>query len=358
MTGGVIKKIQFGRFIPDLSGKTVFARSFIEGLLAGAFLLVLLFVWMLVRQDHTAQMLQPLIPAQTAMLEVPEVEQALEENTPDIKLDKKKDIAALTSAPIEGLFEDKDGKSIPVVRDADNVTPFDAYKKPITPVSGWPSIAIVIVDFGLSESLSQLVLNDLPETVTPVLSPYATDPVKWAASARSFGREFWLSLPIQKKDFGDGDTGPMTILQNAIEQENMSRLFRVMGVAQGYAGLVSEKDHVVMAGAGAKAVMTQIFDRGLGFAESTPDIVPIGLMEASDGKHPYAQATLWLDSDLRPVAMEGVLKSLEQKAQRDGQVVVFTRPYPVVINALKDWTKTLPSKNIQIVPLSHIAGKE
>lgn len=358
MTGAVLKKLKLDNVLPTFAGKSPFVRAFIEGLFAGGVLMVLLMVWMHVRQDHTAQMLQPLIPSQTAMLEVPEVEQALEDNTPDIKLEKTKDIVALPDAPIEGLFEDKDGKSLPIIRASDNLTPFDAYKKSLAVTADKSSVAIVIVDFGLSETLSQSILNDLPETVTPVLSPYAQDPIKWAASARSFGREFWLSLPMQKNDFGYADTGPMTILKNAMEQENLKRLSDVMAVAAGYVGLVTEHNHDVFTGSAAQGVAKQIFSRGLGVVESTPDIVPFGLKEASETKHPHAQADIWIDTDLRPIALEGILKSAEQKAQRDGEVVLFTRPYPAVISALKEWAKTLESKNIQIVPLSHIAEKE
>ncbi len=335
-----------------------FHRSFAESMVAGAFVFVLLGTWLQVRQDNTAQILQPLVPFKTAVLELPEVEQALEHGTPDVKLSEQADIKSLPPAPIEGLSEDNGGKFLPVIRLADDVTPFQAYKKSFTPAAGVPTVSVVVLYYGMSDATSQAMLKDLPENITLGLTPYAADPVKWAASARTFGREFWLSLPMQTKDFGISDSGPLSILKNVQEQENVNRLLSVLSVAPGYTGVITQKNHDFNGGENILVpLMKQIFGRGLGLVESNPDITPIGLKSSTENEAPLIQNNIWLDADLQPGAIQGALKTIEQKARRDGHVVVFTHPYPAVLKALGAWTKDFDKMGLQLAPLSAQADK-
>jgi hypothetical protein len=322
-------------------------------MMAGAFVLVLMAGWLHLRQDNTAQMLQPTVPYKTAVLELPEVEQALEHGTPDVKLEEQADIKSLPPAPIEGLSEDHGGKFLPVIRLADDVTPFQAYKKPFTRAPDVPVVSIVVLYYGMSDATSQSMLKDLPETITLGLTPYANDPVKWAAAARTFGRELWLSLPMQTKDFGISDSGPLSVLKNVQEQENVNRLLSVLSVAPGYTGVITQKNHDFVDGERALVpLIRQIYGRGLGLVESNPDVAPIGLKDSISDNAPLLQNNMWLDSDLQPDVIQGVLKTIEQKAKRDGHVVVFTHPYPVVLKALQVWLSDFENMGLQLVPLS------
>lgn len=334
--------------------RSPFVRSFSEGTILGFIVLVLLISWLYLRQDKTAEKLQSVIPFKTVMIEVPDVEQAIG-GTPDVKLDAQKNINALPQAPISGFMEEVDGKYWPVINEANKALPFDAYKKPFSVVDGKAMVSIVVVDYGLSEKVSQEILNNFPSEISFVLNPYAEDPVKWANAARSFGREFWVSIPMQTKDFGISDTGPMTLLKNVMDAENLNRLKNIMGISQGYAGFVTEKNHDFDSDPKKfGAVLNEVKSRGLGFVESNPDIIPLGIdMDAA-----FAQNDIWLDTDLRPDAVSGALKSIEQKAQRDGSVIVFTHPYPIVMKSLQGWFDEIKSQNIQLVPLSYLASQK
>lgn len=327
-----------------------FAKSLGEGLIAGGIVFALMVGWMVLRADDTAQSIQPMIPATFTMIEVPVVTQQ-DPNAPDEKLENAKTINALPPAPIEGLSESRDGKILPLSRMQDDMTPFQAYKKPFTPIAGRSLVSIVVVDFGLSEKISTSLLDNLPDEISFVMNPYAANAPKWASAARAYGHEFWLSLPMQTD--GAGDSGQNALLHNAPLEQNEARLLNVLGTAVGYAGLVTQKDHMLKSDdAGAAPLLKQIFGRGLAMAESTPDIPAYGLSAAMQSGYPYVQNNLWLDADLRPEAIDRSLQALELQATRKGKAIAFLRPYPVVIRKVQEWAGEAESRGLQIAPLS------
>ena len=355
-------KNRFGRFSSLLSRRadglrkaSVFTKAFREGLFGGLIIMLLLGAWLQIRSNDTAQRLQSLIPSKSALIEELSIaEKTADPNSPSQGvLGNNKQINALAPAPIEGLFETVDGKQLPKSRIQDDMTPFQAYKKPFVPVAGRPLISIVVVDFGLSDLLSQSMLDNMPPEVSFAISPYAADPTKWAAAARAYGHEFWLSLPMQTKNVANDDGGPNTLLASAPIEENQKRLLNVMGTAVGYAGLVSQKDHTLtQADLSAGQTMKQILGRGLAFAESNPNIPAYGLSLAMEAGSPYVQNNFWLDGDLRPDAINQALRALEIQAARKGKAIAFIHPYPAVISRLQEWLKASEQNGFQIAPLS------
>lgn len=328
-----------------------FQKSLRDGFIYGAIFMMLLGVWVALRSSDTAEKLQTLIPAKTAPIEVAQT--SLDPNVPKDGLVNSKNIAALPPAPIEGLYEKFEGKMLPVTRIGDDLSPFQAYKKPFQLVAGKPLVSIVIVDYGLSPHMSQSMLDNLSPDISLVLTPYAQDAVKWAAAARAYGHEFWLSLPMQTKTFGLDDTGPQTLLLNTSTQEIQKRLFSVLASVAGYAGLVSQEDHAFTnTDKDVQPVMKQVFGRGLAFVESNPAIPAYGLSMAMEFGYPYAQNGAWLDEDLRPDAIDRALQDLELQATRKGRAIAFIHPYPLAINKVQTWITEAQARGIQIVPLS------
>ena len=348
--GGIVSLLS--RRLDGFRQGSPFSKAFMEGIFAGLIVFALLAVWLQIRSNDTAQRLQGIIPSEAVVIEeISIAERTADPNSPSqVALDNSKKINSLVTAPIDGLYESVDGKQLPKSRIEDDMTPFQAYKKPFTPVAGRPLVSIVIVDFGLSELLSKSMLDNMPPEISLVMSPYAIDPAKWAAAARSYGHEFWLSLPMQTKDM---DSGPNTLIANSSIEENHKRLINVLGTAAGYAGLVSQKDHVLtQSDLSTGQIMKQILGRGLAFAESNPDIPAYGLSLAMETGSPYVQNNFWLDADLRPEAINQAFRELELQAARKGKAVAFLRPYPVVINKMQEWLKTADQNGFQIAPLS------
>ena len=338
-------------------GSSNYKKSLLEGLICGAVIFGLLLGWMYYRAEDTAHKLQELIPSKTTTIDLPAEltpEPVAQDPSPiQDGLNDTKNINALLPAPIEGLTENFEGKYLPMSRFEDELSPFDAYKKPFEVVAGRPMVSIVIVDYGISDTFSQSILDNLPPEISLVLNSYSAEPAKWASAARAFGHEFWLGLPMQTTEFGSDDTGPESILMNTSIAENQKRLFNVMGVAVGYVGLVSQKDHIFTnEDLDVGPIMKQIFGRGLGFAESNPDVPAYGLSMAMEFGYPYVQNNFWIDEDLRPEGIDRKLQELELQASKNGKAVAFVRPYPVDVKKVSEWIAVAPDKGIQVAPLS------
>ncbi len=330
-----------------------FCRSLRDGVAGGFVIMLLLGGWMLMRWQDAAIDIQADIPAKSATIEKPRPE-----NTGDDALDSAlqtgRAFSPLPPAPLDGLTEEtKEGIKLPLIRISDELSPFDAYRRPFKGDPAKPMISFVIIDYGLSDTLAQSLLDNMPADISFALTPYAASPGKWAAAARAYGHEFWMMLPMQSGDVSSIDNGPLALLRNAQNAENLRRLFSVMGAAQGYAGLIAGKDHVFSTdSANDKDLAEQIFGRGLAFVESNPGVTPYALQTAMEYKAPYAQNNFWLDADLNLDAVERTLHAAELFALRHGKTIVFLHPYPGIIKKLHEWVEKAPERGIQVAPLS------
>lgn len=339
-----------------------FVKGALEGLLVGLVILGLFIGWASLRMDRTMEKLQAQIPFKTTAITLehkkPETPTP-KEQPKELTLAESKQASPLPPAPLEGLTEPFENTLLPLSRASDDLTPFKAYKRPFIPTSGKARVAIGIVDYGLSSLMSQSALDNLPQNVTLILSPYAPEPETWAKKARAYGHEFWLGLPMQSADIDVNPPGPQTLLTGASIEDNQARLFSVMGRVTGYVGLVSEKNHGFGQGdIDSQSVMKQIFGRGLAFAESNPEIQAYGLPMALEFGYPYTQNHFWLDTTLRPESIRQTLKELELLALKKGKAIAFVHPYPIAIRELQDWMAHAPEKGIQIAPLSAMIDPE
>lgn len=228
-------------------------------------------------------------------------------------------------------------------------SPFDTYKRPFTPVTGRPMIAIAVNDYGLSGEASAAALESLPPDVSLILSPYAENPRKAQKQARDAGHEIWIGLPVQDKDFPLTDPGPQALLSDSGLQYNQQRLDWVLDRTSGYAGVAASIDSSFNdAPTLIQKLFGSIFEKGLGYFEINPAantaVETIAIVERA----PYVRNDVFLD--------QTSLKSLENTARQKGYVVGVVPPSPGHIQALKVWLETLPGKGISVVPLSAIAS--
>lgn len=371
MSGVQTLKSKIGGWSPpflrrdDAGAASAFSRTFRQGMFYGAILLALLGAWMVFRADDTALSVQSKLPSKMAVIEVPEAVHSAVPATEDGPSSAAQDHAAMTeptadalpAAPIEGLFEDKDGKRLPIIRQADEMSPFQAYRRPFTAVAGRPKVAFVMVDFGLSDKISEQGVESLPPDVTFVLNPYAADVARWADAARAHGHETWMALPMQDAAVSaDMDTGPLALVVDGSIEENKERLETILGSAVGYAGVVTRNNHHFSdSDMNAAPILNQMFSRGIGFAESTVNGISFGAGAAQDSGQPYVKNDFWLDFSMRPDDLQKAFHGIESSANKNGRMVVFFHPYPVLVKAVADWSNGAADKGFQIAPLSALA---
>ena len=254
----------------------------------------------------------------------------------------------------DGLFEDTPFGSVPIRSKSDDKTVFDAYQIPYIPLAGARGvIALVMVDYGLSEHMSKASIISLPPYVTFVTSPYSREIQDKIDLARAASHEIWLDTPIQSKNFGLDDTGPLTLLSGLNDEQNHTRLLHILSLAHGYVG-ISFLNSPAFQGAdkGLENIFSIIEQRGLGLASSDLEDGLSAVFANRHTKIPFAKNQLWIDANQGNIEVEKTLKQLEQKALNNYVAIAFIKPQPKLFPVIKEWEKTLSQQSLQLVPLS------
>jgi hypothetical protein len=261
--------------------------------------------------------------------------------------------AGLVPAPVPGLYENIPEGLAPKPRAEDGLTPFEAYKRPFDKNTQKPIVSFVVTDLGISRSVTEDVIDKFPPEISLSFSPYARDLKLLTDVARKAGHEVWLMLPLETRNYPLNDPGPSTLLVNASVEQNQRRLSSVLTSTQGYAGFVSEKDHVFrQEDADVNPNIKEIFDRGLAVLDSNTSVSSFVGGYAAQKDYPHTKNQFWLDEDLTPIAMNQQLRKMMEYAKGNGSVVMMLRPYPASLKAVQKFLQSDAAKEFQIAPVS------
>lgn len=261
--------------------------------------------------------------------------------------------AGLIPAPVEGLHQNTAVGVLPVIRAADGLTSFEVYKRPFDKAQTKPKLSIIITDVGLSNSLAENLIANFEAGITLAFSPYADNLKSLMDKAREGGHETWMMLPLETKDYPLTDPGPHALLMNASVERNTERLASVLAGAQGYVGLVAQKNHVFKASdADTKPSIEQIFKRGLAVFDSETTANSFVQELAYKNDYPIAKNNFWLDDDLSPLAFNQKLRQMKEFGEANGSVTLMLRPYPASLKALQKFLNSAAASDFVLAPAS------
>jgi uncharacterized protein len=241
---------------------------------------------------------------------------------------------------------------LPVVG-RDGRQPWRVYARPFDRTDKRPRIAIIITGLGPLAAATETSINDLPGEITLAFDPYARRSHQWIDQARAAGHEVLITLPMEPADFPRQDPGPYTLRTGVSAEENIRRLDWLLSRATGYAGVTT------MMGArftASKDDLTPIFEevkrRGLMFVDAhTSEESVAGALALAMGL-PRAVSSGTLDGDPSRDAIDKRLAALEAEARRGGAALGFGYAYPVTLERVAQWAKTLGGKDILLAPAS------
>ena len=238
------------------------------------------------------------------------------------------------------------------------LTPFEAYKKPFGD-QGKPTIAIAIMDYGLSDSDSRSALEKLPPEVTLIMNPYAGNFDTWKSLAQAKGNEFWINVPIEDDEFpAHEDPGPQVIMAHSDFKYNQEKFYWALSRTSGYAGVAAFTDPAFLNSQSVlKALLDDAYNRGIGYFEINPSGLEGVEMNAIEKKAPYIRSNSLYDINTQ--APQQWLAGLEREAVDNGFAIgVIRTPYPLVIEAIAGWAGGLESRGFALAPLSAFAAKQ
>lgn len=265
---------------------------------------------------------------------------------------------ALIPAPIEGLYETTPLGRLPVINKEQNMSAFSAYKRSFPFYkTDKPLIMLGVMDLGLSAVATESAIRTMPADISLVFSPYASDMELWVNEARNRGHEVWLSMAFEPEDYPKTDTGPHTLLKGVPDRENLKKLRWLLGRTDGYVGFVGGKDtHFSSSYRDYKSIITKLYQRGLGFIDTSTDPSPLPQSMALSLKAGYGRVHVIIDEVPTQDGINAALTELEQIAQKQGYAVGLFSPIPLSYKKVLLWIKHLNRKGYVLAPLSASAA--
>jgi uncharacterized protein len=244
---------------------------------------------------------------------------------------------------------------------ADGTRPADAFARPIQPIPGKPDaprIALIISGLGVSANTTADAISKLPEAVTLSFVPYGSDVAALATRARTSGHEILLQVPMEPFDYPDNDPGPQTLLTTLTPQQNIDRLYTVMGKVQGYVGLTNTMGARFTASEDALSpILHEVAKRGLIYVDDGSSPRSAAGRIAGAGNLSFVRTDVVLDAVPTAKEIDRALDRLEMTAREHGFAVGMASALPVSVERLAAWAKAAEGRGLLLVPVSAIAAK-
>ncbi len=256
--------------------------------------------------------------------------------------------APLPAAPIAGFFAPGPAGPLPIIA-TNGRTPFEAYRRPFAS-NGQPKVSLIIGGLGLNARATQQAIETLPAEVTLSFSPYADGLQGWIDMARAHGHEVLLEAPMEPVDFPDNDPGPYTLMAGAAPPDTVKKLEWILSRATGYFGVTNYLGSKFLAADGAyQTFAAGLRGRGLAFVDD-------GSASRRTTKGvPHASAERVIDDQLNPLAIDQQLMALEAGALQRGQSMGSGFAYPVTLEKVAEWSRSLSGRGFQLTPASALA---
>ena len=238
----------------------------------------------------------------------------------------------------------------------------DDGRKPMTAYAaaaadGKFKIALVMTGLGLSAKATQAAISGLPQAVTIGLLPYAADAPRWLSAARGAGHEVVLQVPMEPFDFPDSDPGPHTLRTASATSANTERLNWALTRFTGYAGVTNLLGDRFLSDSDALApILSTLSRRGLYFYDTGSTLRSVVPSVAGGLGAPFAQGMTNIDTIQTALEIDRRLAELENAARTHGSAVGTAFVYPVSVERIALWAKSLQSRGFVLVPVSAIVN--
>ncbi len=259
------------------------------------------------------------------------------------------------SKPGNDLFEDSPYGRLPMIG-SDGVRPLDRYARPWSGKEG-PRIAIIIGGLGLSQTLTQRAIAQLPENITLAFAATGNSLERWGQEARRGGHEILLQLPLQSVDHPADDPGSLTLLTRFHADKNVDLLHQSLARLTHYTGVMNYLGDRFMADSKSmEPVMRDLAARGLLFVDDGTARQSLSTSLANKFSMPHIVADVKLDQKGDRAAILARLSQLEQLARAEGTATGFASGFDLSIEVIAEWSLEAAKRGIEIVGVSVLAA--
>jgi uncharacterized protein len=266
---------------------------------------------------------------------------------------------ALVPAPDQRLIEMSRYGLLPRIG-ADGARPADVYARPVVMTAATkadtPRIALVVGGLGLSRSVTEAAIANLPGAVTLAFAPYGRNLEATVAEARAQAHEVILQLPMEPTDYPQTNPGPHTLLSTASAAENTDNLHWLLSRFAGYSGVANFLGAKFTANADAfSPILHETAERGLIYADDGSSPQSLGVTLAADAGLGAAIADLIIDET--PDGIDAALVKLEAIARDKGIAIGMASALPASLEAVGRFARMAESHGLVLILLSAAVGK-
>ncbi len=277
---------------------------------------------------------------------------------PKVTAESPKPVGPLPPVPDPALAAKSDFGLLPIVS-PDGRKPWRVYARPFDDPLSRPRIAIIIGDMGMSKFATRSAIQDLPGEVTLSFNPYGRDLQNWVAQARAAGHEALLQLPMEPFGYPENDPGPQSLLSRLTDKENLNRLEWMLGRFTGYSGVTNQMgSRFTTSSEDISPIMDVIRDRGLLFVDGRTSGRSVAGYVAKQKAVPVAINNRFISNRADRASIDQRLAELERIARITGVAIGVGFPYPVTLERLAVWSKSLTRKGLVLAPVSAIVNKQ
>ena len=282
--------------------------------------------------------------------QIASVDTASFKKIPELKINKP-----LSAVPDPALVEQASQGQIPKIG-KDGRLPLKVYARPFNKSDSRPRIALIVTGLGLSRAATEAAVRRLPGAVTLAFDSYGSNLADWAAAARDAGHETLILLPMETAAFPVRDPGPNAIVSTLEQKENLRRLEVVMSRMPGYLGIMNSMGSLfIQDGIRLKPILAEIKARGLMFVDSGETRKSAAPKVATEIGLPKAISNVTIDRKLSRAYINRQLARLENIARQQSVSIGILHPYPVSLQQVSAWIKTLDKKKLALGPISTMA---
>lgn len=262
----------------------------------------------------------------------------------------------LSEVPDPALVQKGKYGPLPVIG-KDGRQPWKVYARPVQALpEGTRRVALVVSGLGISESATAHAIEVLPPEVTLSFAPYGTNLQNWINRARKAGHEVLLELPMEPFGYPQNDPGPYTLLTSLSASDNTSRLEWLLSRFTGYAGVMNYQGaRFTTSQSAISPVLEALHKRGLLYVDNGGSARSLAPRTAADIGMPVSAASRIIDPVQNPDVIGLSMTTLERTARQAGSAIGIASAFPITVDEVTEWAKTLPDKEITLVPVSSLA---
>ncbi|HCP01617.1 MAG: hypothetical protein CL573_09810 [Alphaproteobacteria bacterium] len=241
-----------------------------------------------------------------------------------------------------------------------SVEPWRAYARPFDQRDNRPRVAVILSGLGLSSAATEAAIQGLPGEVTLAFQPFADNILEWIRLARAAGHEVLLNLPTEPVDFPANDFGSRALFVALSPSENEERLRWALSRATGYVGVVNHMgSRFSSSRENMHRLLAEIKARGLLYVDARSSVGSLETVMAAQMEVPQVTNDSFLDArDASRVTIDARLTELERVAKDTGNSLAIGQAFPVTIERVSKWARTLDQKGLVLVPVSAVVNMQ